>query len=93
MRLYVIDNSIIDVFLSPSGRYSYHWERRHIDGTIYRHDNAPHNEWSDFDTFPKHFHDGTNNHVDAKNSYISNDPVEAAHDFLTFVEKKFSEGK
>lgn len=38
LRLTVIDGSVIDVFLSLSGRYSYHWERRFIDGTVYRHE-------------------------------------------------------
>ena len=42
LRLKIIDDSVVDVFLSARGRYSYHWERRHINGTLYRHDNAPH---------------------------------------------------
>jgi hypothetical protein len=34
------------------------WERRHIDGTIYRHDNMPHAQWQGVSSFPKHFHVG-----------------------------------
>jgi hypothetical protein len=40
LRLTIIDGSLIDIFLSSSDRYSCHWERRHLDGTLYRHDNA-----------------------------------------------------
>ena len=42
IRVIFIDNSFLDVYWSSSGKYSLHYERRHIDGTIYRHDNAPH---------------------------------------------------
>lgn len=90
LRLYVIDDSIIDVFLSPSGRYSYHWERRHLDKTIYRHDNAPHQRWDHLETYPKHFHCGSEKKKDVKNSYISDRPVEAIDKFLNFVEKELS---
>ena len=43
LRILLVDGSSIDVWYSLKlvGRYSYHWERRAIDGTIYRHDNAP----------------------------------------------------
>lgn len=44
LRLYLKDGGFIDVWFSNKirGRYAYHWERRHIDGKIYRHDNIPH---------------------------------------------------
>ncbi len=40
LRIALIDGSFIDVWFSLKleGRYSYHWERKFIDGTIYRHD-------------------------------------------------------
>jgi len=90
LRLYVIDNSIVDVFLSPSGRYSYHWERRHLDETIYRHDNAPHQEWDHLETYPKHFHHGTEKKEDIRNSYINDEPTKALKEFLDFVESEIS---
>ena len=40
--LEIVDGSVVDSYLSVTGRYSYHWERRLIDGSVYRHDNAPH---------------------------------------------------
>lgn len=91
LRLYVIDNSIIDVFLSSSDRYSYHWERRHVDGSFYRHDNAPHNNWSDLKTFPRHFHCGSNDSEDVKSSYIPRDCLDAIEYFLNFIERELSE--
>ncbi len=87
LRLDIVDGSLLDVFISVSGRYSYHWERRLIDkGDLYRHDNAPHNRWSHVATFPKHFHDGSENNV--VESSISDDHEKAVRGFLTFVHRK-----
>jgi len=58
-----------------------------IDGSIYRHDNAPHKDWENVKTFPKHFHDGDEDRV--RESYISEEPREAIRDFLNFVKKNF----
>jgi hypothetical protein len=49
LRFDIVDGSLLDVFISVSGRYSYHWERRLLPkGDLYRHDNAPHNKWRHF---------------------------------------------
>ena len=89
LRIILIDGSFIDIWFSLKlkGRYSYHWERKFIDGSIYRHDNAPHKDWENVKTFPKHFHDGDEDRV--RESYISEEPREAIRDFLNFVKKKF----
>jgi len=86
LRLAVIDGSLIDIWLSVTGRYSYHWERRVTKGDLYRHDNAPHARWRHLATFPKHFHEGTND--TAVESRISDDPETAIREFLTFVRHK-----
>jgi hypothetical protein len=54
LRLDIADGSLLDVFLSAGGRYSYHWERR-LAGRddLYRHDNAPHDRWRHVATFPR----------------------------------------
>lgn len=87
LRLHLIDESFIEIYLSPSGRYSYHWERR-VAGRqdIYRHDNAPHKAWRHVATFPKHFHNGTENQVIA--SDLSPIPSEAVRQFCLFVRRK-----
>lgn len=83
VRVIFIDNSFLDIYWSPSGRYSLHYERRHIDGTIYRHDNAPHEKHQHIRTFPKHFHRGSEDIVEE--SHISEDPIKAVEHFLRFI--------
>ena len=85
VRIFVVDGSFIDVWFSLklAGRYSYHWERQAIDGTIYRHDNAPHQRWREVSTFPDHFHDGSEHHVVP--SCLHQDPNEALRQFLSIV--------
>ncbi len=63
VRVIMVDGSFLDIYWSPSGRYSLHYERRHIDGRIYRHDNAPHPSHRHVRTFPKHYHEGDEHHV------------------------------
>ena len=41
LRIYFKDQTFLDVWLSPTGKYSYHWEQRAKRGIIYRFDNAP----------------------------------------------------
>lgn len=85
LRIFLNDGSFVDIWFSMKlqGRYSYHWERRAVDGTLYRHDNAPHLKWREISTFPKHYHDGTEDNVTA--SYINDDPEQAIREFLTFI--------
>jgi hypothetical protein len=85
LRIFLIDGSFVDLWFSLKlrDRYSFHWERRVIDGTIYRHDNAPHRRWQSVATFPRHFHNGSELHV--TESQISEVPEEALREFLSFV--------
>lgn len=91
LRLYLNDESFIDIYLSIKGKYSFHWNRLLIHNKIYRHDNAPHVKWKTISTFPKHFHNGSENTVVA--SHISDNPEIAIKEFLNFVSEKFKEGK
>jgi len=90
LRLMVTDGSYIDVWLSEKrrGTYAYHWERRGIDGTIYRHNNLPDPDARVLRTFPKHFHDGSEQTL--AESAISSIPEEALRDFLGFVRRKIA---
>ncbi len=84
LRLDIADGSFVDVFVSVSGRYAYHWDRRSTrEQDIYRHDNAPHGSWRRVATFPKHFHDGSEGNV--VESHLSDEPEEAMRQFLQFV--------
>ena len=31
LRIFLLDESFVDVWLSRSGKYSYHWEQRHVE--------------------------------------------------------------
>ncbi len=88
LRIILTDGSFVDVWFSLklTGRYSYHWERRAVDGTIYRHDNAPHKRWLSVATFPKHFHNAGESNV--VNSNLSEVPEDALREFLTFVRER-----
>jgi hypothetical protein len=87
LRLDLVDHSLLDVYLSSSGRYSYHWERRlTAAGGLYRHDNAPHDRWRHVATFPRHFHNGSEGNV--AESYLDSDPEQAIRQVLTFVRQK-----
>ncbi len=88
LRIILLDGSFVDVWFSLKldGRYSYHWERKAIDGKIFRHDNAPHKCWESISTFPSHFHNGSETEV--TESHLSAVPHEALRDFLSFVGSK-----
>ena len=75
LRLYLLDNSFVDVWISKS-KYSYHWQRSNL---IFRHDNALHEKWKFIKTFPKHFHNGSEENV--KESYINDNPEIAIRKF------------
>ena len=87
IRAYAIDGSFVDIWFSKKipRRFSYHWERRHIDGRIYRHDNFPDPRWKKVSTFPKHFHNGSQEQVEE--SSIDDDPVPGLGQFMEFISK------
>ena len=84
-RIFLIDKSFLDVWFSLklTKKYSYHWERKQIDNSIYRHDNAPHIKWKNIKTFPKHFHNKTEFNVEP--SYISDKPEKAIIEIMNFI--------
>jgi Family of unknown function (DUF6516) len=88
LRIILRDESFVDVWysLKLENRYSYHWERTHIDGSIYRQDNAPHKKWEELATFPKHFHYGNEECV--SESHINEVPAEGLRTFLSFIEQR-----
>ena len=91
MRIFLKDDTFIDIWysLKLKDRFSYHWERKFKDGTIYRHDNIPHNSWRNVHTFPKHFHNGDEKEV--TESYVHSDPETGIREFLRFVRDKLNQ--
>ena len=87
------DGSFVDIWFSQriKGRFSYHWERRHLDGSIYRHDNFPDVNWKNVITFPKHFHNGSQDAIEG--SDIDENPATGLRQFMDFVRFKLDEMK
>ena len=85
LRVELIDGSFADVWMSVSGKYSFHWDRLEIDGTIYRYDNAPHKTWEYVSTFPHHFH--KKNEKTVVESDIPLKPVKQMKHFMDFIRK------
>ncbi|MEK6903661.1 MAG: DUF6516 family protein [Nanoarchaeota archaeon] len=83
LRIFFYDGSFLEIWISNK-KYSYHWQKN--DGTFYRHDNAPHKSHQQIKTFPKHFHNGSRENV--RESDISDDPLLAMKQFLTFIKEK-----
>lgn len=85
LRLFLTDGSYVDVWLSRklSDRFGFHWERRHIDRTLYRYDNFPNTAWRHLDTYPYHFHNGSQGVVEA--SRFALDIIAGFRDFMRFV--------
>ena len=88
LRVVLVAGSYIDFWWSSQipGRYAHHWERRHVDGTIYRHDNMPHPQWQRVNSFPKHFHMGDQETVTESN--IEDDPEQSLIQFLKFAKSR-----
>ena len=87
LRILLKDESFVDVWLSAKkkGVYAYHWERKNIDGTIYRYNNLPDKEAKKLQTFPKHFHNKTQENV--VESDLSDNPEEAIRIVLEFARR------
>jgi len=81
LRIFIKDPSFLDIWLSETGKYSYHWEQRAQRGQIYRHDNAP--DFPEIETYPKHLHDSDDKNVKASN--LPNDPQTAIKQILDYI--------
>jgi len=88
LRIQIKDKSFTDVYLSRriQGRFSFHWERGHIDGAIFRYDNYPNTEWRNVSTFPYHFHNGFED--SAVKSPFDKDILKGFKEFMKFIREK-----
>ncbi|PIS39348.1 MAG: hypothetical protein COT33_02525 [Candidatus Nealsonbacteria bacterium CG08_land_8_20_14_0_20_38_20] len=85
LRVVLNDKSFIDIRLSQKvkNRFDFHWERRHINGTIFRYDNFPDIRFKHLKSFPEHFHYQKDNKViEAK---FRKSPKQGFKDFMNFV--------
>ena len=88
LRILLADNSFIDVFLSERlpDKFAFHWERMDKSGAIYRYDNVPDKEWKKLETFPFHFHKGSQG--EAENPPFPQNPIAGFRSFMEFVHEK-----
>jgi hypothetical protein len=88
LRVLLTDTSFVDVWVSRklAGRFGFHWERRHLDGQIYRYDNFPDTDWVAVPTFPLHFHDGHQGNVMA--APFAQNLEQGFREFMAFVQQK-----
>lgn len=89
LRIFLIDGSFLDVWLSIDNDYSYHWEQRAVRGLIHRWDNAP--DHPEIETFPHHFHDGAE--INIKNSRLNTDIITAFKEILGFIRQNLKESE
>ncbi|MCW7074198.1 MAG: DUF6516 family protein, partial [Methanophagales archaeon] len=71
--------------IKKRGVYAYHWERRSVDGTIYRYDNLHNTRAKKLKTYPKHFHFKIEENI--IESEINDIHEEAIKTVLEFVRK------
>ena len=90
LRVMLTDTSYVDAWISRklAGRFGFHWERRHLDGRIYRYDNFPDTNWSQVSTYPFHFHDGDQDTVIA--APFAPTPEQSFREFMAFVQRKMA---
>ena len=81
LRLHFKDQTFMDIWLSETGKYSFHWEQRAKRGLIHRHDNAP--DHPEINTFPKHLHDGDEHNVVP--SHLADAHLSAVREFLEYI--------
>ena len=88
LRIVLVNNSFIDVYLSQKlpDKFGFHWESMDEQGTIYRYDNFPDKNWQSVATFPYHFHNGSQNSVEASPFPLTT--VEGFRAFMEFVRIK-----
>jgi hypothetical protein len=57
LRVFIRDGSFVDIWVAEQlpDRFGFHWERGHLDGTLFRYDNFPDTLWRNLETFPFHF--------------------------------------
>ncbi len=85
LRIIFVDQSFVEIFKSNNvkSRWAFHWERKHVDGTIYRHDNIPHKAWENVESFPWHYHFKTEKNV--INSDFTNDTIQNVQKLIHFI--------
>ena len=88
LRIFLVDGSYVDVWFSirRPGVFAFHWERRGVNGTIYRYDNVPDKRARGLPTFPKHFHEGSEDNIVGRD--FGERPHDILRNFLRYVKER-----
>lgn len=88
LRIILKDKSFIDIRISQiiRNRFDFHWERRHLNDTIFRYDNFPDIHWKRLKSFPFHLHNGQEDKV-IETKFKKSLP-RAFIDFMEFIRKR-----
>jgi len=88
LRIFLVDGSYVDVWFSirRPGTFAFHWERRGVNGTIYRYDNVPDKRARGLPTFPKHFHEGSEDNIVGRD--FGERPHDILRNFLRYVKER-----
>ncbi len=90
LRLILINDSFIDINLSSKipGKFGFHWETKNDNNELFRYDNFPDIKWQNVETYPFHFHYGSQENV-IKSPFPQEIP-QAFHAFMKFVRDRIS---
>lgn len=88
LRIFLINNGFIDVSLSQKlpDKFGFHWEVTDLACTIFRYDNFPDKNWRNVSSYPYHFHNGSQQNVEASPFPLA--IVDGFRAFLEFVRTK-----
>jgi len=91
LRIFLTDSSFIDVNLSQRlpDKFGFHWERMNKTGEVFRYDNFPDPSWKNVSTYPYHFHNSTQEAVEATPFPL--DVIKGFRAFMEFVRNKVRE--
>lgn len=80
LRVLFLNGSFMEIRISEE-KYSFHYDRRMVDGRIFRLDNAPHHK--EVSTYPHHFHNATEEVVEENK--FGHDHEERFVRFMNFI--------
>lgn len=88
LRVILLNNSFIDVYLSQRlpDRFGFHWECMDKSETFYRYDNFPEKKLQILDTYPFHFHVGSQEAIES--SPFPSVPTDGFRSFMEFIRSK-----
>ena len=93
LRLILVDRGFVDINLSRRipGRFGFHWECRDPQGSFFRYDNFPDKKCRPLETFPCHFHNGSQGVIEA--SLFPPGIIDGFRAFLEFVRQRMKAGR